>query len=293
MKRVIILALVLLVLGSAGAAEFWVGPGQPYSDIRSPIWSTQNGDVIIVKDGTYTGSDNKNIRPYGRAITIKSENGPENCIIDCESSGKGFIIYDSETSNTVIDGFTIINGSSPNGGGILLGGDESPTIKNCIIINCTSPNNGGGICQEYDSSADVTAQIINCLFINNSSNSSGGAASFFDSSPAFKNCTFINNSADSSGGALLFYMSNAATVSNCIFIGNNNKAINENYNTSVQIQNSLFYNNPNGDFYDYDTSTTYTGAASLNALAQFSNTLSSDPLFVTGPSGPNRIRASF
>jgi hypothetical protein len=49
-----------------------------------------NGGTVTVADGTYTGASNRNLTWIGKHITVKSVNGPSNCIIDCEHSEKGF-----------------------------------------------------------------------------------------------------------------------------------------------------------------------------------------------------------
>ena len=50
--------------------------------------------------------------------------------------------------------------------------------------------------------------------------------------------------------------------------------------------NSLFYNNPDGDYYDYDTATVYTGANDINLnLAEASCNVGGDPLFVDKEAG--------
>lgn len=61
-----------------------------YSSIRAAMDGAINGDIILVADGIYTGPDNKNLDYQGKAITVQSERGPANCIIDCEGSGRAF-----------------------------------------------------------------------------------------------------------------------------------------------------------------------------------------------------------
>ncbi len=41
---------------------------------------------MLVADGIYTGEGNRDIDFLGKAITVRSENGPESCIIDCQGS---------------------------------------------------------------------------------------------------------------------------------------------------------------------------------------------------------------
>ena len=49
-----------------------------------------DGDTVLVADGIYTGWLNKNLTFDGLAITVRSENGPDDCIIDCNGYGRAF-----------------------------------------------------------------------------------------------------------------------------------------------------------------------------------------------------------
>jgi len=65
--------------GGASAAELHV-PAD-HSTIQEAIDAAVDGDIIIIADDTYTGPDNKNLDFAGRAITLMSENGPNNCML--------------------------------------------------------------------------------------------------------------------------------------------------------------------------------------------------------------------
>ncbi|MCK5640696.1 MAG: right-handed parallel beta-helix repeat-containing protein, partial [Gammaproteobacteria bacterium] len=136
-------------------------------------------------DGTYTGLDNKNLDFGGLAITLKSENGPNTCIIDCENSGRGFYFHSGEDANSVLSGFTITRGKATGnpsmGGGIYCSG-SSPTIENCIISDNSALGNsgpfggdgydgyGGGIyCQ-----SGSYPRIVGCKIINNTATGGDG-----------------------------------------------------------------------------------------------------------------------
>ena len=124
----IIVFSAILAFCSTGFANVLLVPN-PYPTIQSAINAAVDGDTVIVAPGTYTGLGNRNIDFLGKAITVRSENGPENCIIDCQNSGRGFYFHTSEGPNSVLDGLTITNGIAlpePNLYGWKAGGAGSP-----------------------------------------------------------------------------------------------------------------------------------------------------------------------
>ena len=64
--------------------------------IQAGIDAANTGDIVLVADGTYKGAGNKNLDFKGKAITVKSENGPRKCIIECEQEGRGFYFHNGE-----------------------------------------------------------------------------------------------------------------------------------------------------------------------------------------------------
>ena len=191
----------------------------PYSNIEAAIEAAINGDIIEVDDGTYTGPGNYNIDNInGKAITIKSKNGPANCIIDCQSNGRAFIFQSGENTTTVLEGFTIINGyaedlnwpqepnDDPSGyGGAIYCTGSSPDIKNCVITDNTADSGGGAIFCNTGSNA----QIRDC---NISYNYAG--AGFYIYGVNFNDY----NNMDQLGGGIYCRNSNP-TIINCIIGG--------------------------------------------------------------------------
>jgi len=96
-------------------------PNGPKKTIESAITVSVSGDVIVVADGVYTGIGNRNL-DFGmggvtRDITVGSANGPKNCVIDCEDFGRGFYFHSNESQLAVVEGLTIRNGNTTDGGG--------------------------------------------------------------------------------------------------------------------------------------------------------------------------------
>jgi len=51
--------------------------------IQSGVDVAEAGETVLVADGTYTGTRNRDILFQGRDIILRSANGPEVTIIDC------------------------------------------------------------------------------------------------------------------------------------------------------------------------------------------------------------------
>jgi predicted outer membrane repeat protein len=219
----IIAVLGLLALCSIGLADELLVPSQ-YSTIQSAINAAFDGDTVLVADGVCTGDGNRDIDFLGKAVTVRSESGPDNCIIDCNGTEaephRGFYFHSSEDTSSILDGFTVINGYAKYEGGAIYCLCSSPTLKNCVFLNNFAEYNGGAIYGGYSSTYGLPSNpiVTNCTFIANTAQSgAGGGAVYGCSSMAiFENCVFENNGA-SSGGAV--YGSSANFI-NCSFINN-------------------------------------------------------------------------
>jgi predicted outer membrane repeat protein len=182
------------------------------STIQVGIDGAVDGDTVLVADGVYTGQGNKNLDFLGKAIVVRSENGPEVTVIDCENDGRGFHFHNSEGSDSQVEGFTIRKGWQQFGSGITCGLLSSPTIANCIIINNTAAEQGGGIACNGSSPT-----IANCTIAANTAGM-GGGIDITSSSPNIVNCTIEENEANWGGGIELFCSS--PVITNCTITDN-------------------------------------------------------------------------
>jgi len=219
-----------------------LSPETAFATIQKGIDSTQNGDLVIVLPGTYAGSGNRDINFKGKAITVRGENGPNNCIVDCEAQGRGFYFHTGENVDSVLEGLTIMNGSIQDmGAGIFCVG-ASPSIRDCTIRNCSilGTGAGGGIscdgggpaiinCTIIDNTAlegggiyllNCSAMINSCTISRNGNfYSLGGGLHFEDSSPIVTGCTITENNGYNGGGGMYCKLS-SPTITDCTITEN-------------------------------------------------------------------------
>jgi hypothetical protein len=138
--------------------------------IKEGMSAASEGDTVLVAPGTYTGENNRDLYFNGINMVVMSEEGAANTIIDCEGLSVGFRIQNGEDSTSVINGFTVTNGSGGNGGGIRVS-HAAATIEHCILTNNSVSMNGGGI---YYGHAPSAGFIRYCVFYGNSSPYRGG-----------------------------------------------------------------------------------------------------------------------
>jgi parallel beta-helix repeat protein len=289
-KACLIISIFLLGMACSSAAGRTIyvdddGPAD-FNNIQAAIDDANEGDTIIVADGVYAGEGNRDIDfrksglpgwPPGptRAITVRSANGPENCIIDCQGSERdyhrGFYFHSGEDTNSVLDGFTITNGyvDTTSGGGIHCS-HSSPTIRNCIIRGNVAPlkrfpwwglpgsdviviiyNTGGGI-SCYKSSPTIT----NCYIVGNRVEGSGGGIFLSDSNPIIGNCIIAGNIAlrkNFGHGGGIHSNRSSPTITNCTVIENVAEELGGGLycllTGSPTITNSIFWSNSPNEIY--------------------------------------------
>jgi predicted outer membrane repeat protein len=142
--------------------------------------------TIWVADGLYTGIGNRDLDFGGKVLTLRSVHGPESCIIDAQQLGRGFYFHTHETPATVLDGFTIRNGTATVYAGGVVCSPASPTIRNCIITG----NNFGGV--EYVDTSGNALRLQNCQITGNTA-PHGGAGVYCGTECLMLNCVITGN----------------------------------------------------------------------------------------------------
>lgn len=185
-------AIAIISLPSMLFAETILVPSE-YSSIQAAIIASNTGDTVLVDNGIY----NEAIDFLGKEITVKNASGTAlGTIIDGGGIFGSVVTFKSgETSNTILEGFTIRNGSAGKGGGVLIeitleGVKASPVLKDCIVVGNHSTNHGGGI---YVDSSDITLE--NVIVKNNSAKGSGAGIYM-----KFSNCLMTGGSVKDNSG---------------------------------------------------------------------------------------------
>jgi parallel beta-helix repeat protein len=113
-------------------------------------------------------------------------------------------------------------------------------------------------------------------------NTDAGIYCSSSSNPVILNCTISGNQNRGIG----CHYTSSPTVTNCIFENNAGWAIIEHYpDCNPVVSYCLFYANPTGDYYDYQTGG-YTGANAINQYVPgASHNLDGDPMFAMEPGG--------
>lgn len=203
-----------------------------YPTIQGAIDASVNGDTVIVRPGTYV----ENTDFVGKAITVHSEQGASVTTIDGSKAGSVVTFQNGEGLDTVLEGFSITNGLSSNGGGIYCYYSE-PTIADNSISENTAADGGGGIFCAHSSPyftdntiSDNTAARGGGIHCRNSSSplieknaitwnaaSEGGGIHCDDNSaPDITDNTISGNSAEVTGGGIGCYYTDPTITNNII-----------------------------------------------------------------------------
>ncbi len=234
-----------------------------YDTIGEGISNTGSGWEIWVGDGVYgeAVSSNNDEKLYGgfdgigTYETAKFQRDWINNVATIDPSlgaSPGWAIEFVESSQAIVDGFTITGASDQgvgaprgtgldigfvqdvliancmitgndglNGGGIYVNWCTGLVIQDCFIVNNSSPNGGGIYCVNSDT------LVFRCAVGSNNSTDIGGGIAIVDAftSPpyppySFDNCVISGNTATNKGGGIYDNSLGTPDFSNCIISGN-------------------------------------------------------------------------
>jgi len=227
MKKPITISIICLLLTVPCPGRIIIVDDDGWADfttVQAAIDDSNDGDIIVLFPGIYTGAGNRNIDFKGKAITVRSV-WPEDdyivaaTVIDCEHAGRGFLFHQGEDKDSVLDGITVVNGRADYGAAIVFGGDEpigaaAPTVSNCTFTGNTATNRGGAFyCLKGN------PEVTNCTIAGNSAATEGGGIYCCPySSPNINNCTITRNTAVRGGG--IYCYKGGPTITQCTITGN-------------------------------------------------------------------------
>lgn len=224
---------------------------EDYSNIQMAIDASSNGGIVLINDGIYSGVGNRDIKFRGKQITVRSLNGPDSTVIDCEGTytdmHRGFLFDQNEASTSVLDGIRMQNGFSVEGAGILIRSGAYPVVRNCQIVHCDATSYGGGI-RAYNSHFTlINTEIRDCY----ASDGGGGIALFGGESlqPLLFRSHFIDNAAGMEQGGGVFIQDNSEPIiTSCEFEYNAGIALvmDSGINSKIILGNTLFSENCGG-----------------------------------------------
>jgi hypothetical protein len=271
---------------ASSGTSFWVAAGTYYpttSTTRSISFSIPSGVNIY---GGFAGTETLLTQRNSttNATVLSGDIGTLNTTSD---NSYHVVIFNSITSASTLDGFTITKGNANGGsndnlgGGVLIiGSSNYVTVSKCIITSNIG-NTGAGI--YVSGTANSSPTIVDCTISSNSASFQGGGAytnGFGSGITAAVNFTrvvfYANTSTATSHGGGIYNASgsngtNNSSFTNCVF-ANNSAGGNRgggmlNYSnsatTSITITNCTFYNNTSGGssggaIYSWNSGTTTT-----------------------------------
>jgi predicted outer membrane repeat protein len=233
--------------GWSGTAINCLGPTGPKRTIQAAIDSAVDGDTIIVLAGTHVGA----IDFDGKELTLVSASGPAFTILTRDDEGPIVTCNSAESSDAVLQGFTLRDGFSFTQGAALRCVLCEPSIVDCVFDENIALGGGGAVSLllaspsftgcSFTSNNDiipimgvrggaVLAQyghptFVDCSFVDNHATDLGGAVALVDGADAvFENCDFVSNSTWLQGqetkGAAIGCIDGEITCEECTFVGN-------------------------------------------------------------------------
>jgi hypothetical protein len=241
------------------------------STIQDAVNIANNGDVIELLDGVYSGEGNRDIDFLGKRVTIRSRSGnPDRSVVELPPYSfpyhRAFVFQSGEDSCTVIVGLKIVDGT---GGGVGTGANMSADWGPSAISSY-----GGAIMCRHES----RPVFIDCVFVSNEAGFGGIAFSIEGASPRFVGCTFYDNG--SMGGLFAGYDATFEFERSLIAFNDGEVVTDGQPNGSATFSCSNIYGN------------SWNWAGSIADMLGVNGNISRDPLFVDAAVGNLRLDAA-
>jgi len=206
-----------------GASPVCSAPDGPKATIPAALAAAADGDEVVVAPGVYPGL----INFAGKAVHLRSSDGPGVTILDGEHAHQIARCMTGEGPGTILEGFTLRFGLAGVGGAMQIN-DASPTILDCVF----SENEADvGSAVRCDGNASHTPTFRGCTFFGNVVHAGGGLANFGAEIRVIL-CDFIANDGGAVSALALGGGAAHPQVINCRFFENTNLYLGATDNTS-------------------------------------------------------------
>ncbi len=206
----LVLILTICLISEATATVYRV-PAD-YATLSAALnRASRASDTVLVANGVWSGNGNNGLSYRTGRVTLISENGPRECIIDGQGSANTAITMDGSCE---LSGFTIRRFER---NAIIINGERDFNINNCLIESNTNDSTWSAV---RITGNGCRGDIKFCSLRNNSSRFGGAIRITSNAEVTIESCWFSNNNADSIGGAIYLSGSAEATIFNCLFTGN-------------------------------------------------------------------------
>lgn len=259
---------VMAAISSTMYADTILVPSE-YGSIQSGIDVAVDGDIVSVEPGIYY----ETIDFLGKAITVSSSQGdPSGTFIDGALVSESVVKFvTAETEASILDGFTIRNGTTVDGGGLYIL-SATPTIQNCVISGNNATRFGGGI---YADSGRVT--LTDVVISGNVSTKTGAGIYMVYCQGSITGGSISNNSGTSGAGVYIKKGAGSLSITDVTFsenTGTKNGGAVYNKSSSLTVQSCTFEMNSATE--DGGAFFSYSGGSSTFSDSQFLNNSAGD-----------------
>ncbi|MCP3914648.1 MAG: hypothetical protein GY711_03710 [bacterium] len=113
--------------------------------IQQAIDAAGPGDLVLLEDGTHSGPGNHDVDFRGKAISVRSRNGPWWTRVDAQQQTGVFRFQTGEDYRSVLTGVTVRAGIASSGGGVRISGGAAPTVRGNVFEYNWATNAGGAV----------------------------------------------------------------------------------------------------------------------------------------------------
>ncbi len=245
--RTIALAFSIAACAHAGTLIVATDGSGDYTDIQSALDAARDGDIVVVKPGTYIVDApldfNRLFRPLAptdpplKNVTLRAEAGPaattvRMAAVPRDADRASVVVFENgENENSILEGFTLLDGRGTDfpgiqnqAGGAIHCRYSAPTVVNCVISGNTG-RYGGGVWL-YRSAA----RLIECTITANRAVAQEGGGigggvyvSYRHASNAqatLSGCTVAENAATGDGGGIFCNAGAGLALSGCVVARN-------------------------------------------------------------------------